>query len=72
MALALPVSYLERTREWARESGLDPNVDPGYPRLSEYFVLLRLMVVDGRAEGALAAIEPAMQRAERTHARAMC
>ena len=58
--------YLERTREWARESGLDPNVDPGYPRLSQYFVLLRLMVLDGRSEGALAAIEPAMRRAERT------
>ena len=44
---------------------LDPAAEPAYPRFQEYLVLLRLMIVDGRAELALDAIEPAQRNATR-------
>jgi LuxR family maltose regulon positive regulatory protein len=56
----------ESARAWARASGLDPAVEPAYPRLPEFLTLLRLMVLDGRAERALDSIEPAQRHAMRS------
>lgn len=56
---------LDAARDWARDSRLDPNTPPAYPRMFEHLVLLRLMILDGRAAKARAAIEPALVLAER-------
>jgi LuxR family maltose regulon positive regulatory protein len=58
--------YLERAREWAQESELDPAVEPPYYRMAEYLVLLRLLVIDGRVELALGAIDAALRSGRRS------
>lgn len=63
----LASGYLERVRDWAREGGLDPSVEPAYNRLSEFYVVMRLLLLDGRSEPVLAMIEPALRRAEHSH-----
>jgi LuxR family maltose regulon positive regulatory protein len=51
--LLLALGQLARAAGWAAERGLDPGARPGYPREREYLLLARLLIAQGKAEGAL-------------------
>lgn len=57
--------YLDRARDWANHIGLDPNLEPAYPRLGEYRVLLRLMAREGQGRRVVTLLERLQRSAER-------
>lgn len=58
--------YLDRARDWAAHSGLDPNQEPAYPRLPEYRVLLRLMASEGQNRRVVTLLDRLQRSAERS------
>jgi LuxR family maltose regulon positive regulatory protein len=57
---------MDEASVWVHDTGLTPGEEPDYSRFFEYLVLLRFLVREGRSERALAAIEPAIENAERS------
>jgi LuxR family maltose regulon positive regulatory protein len=55
--LQLAQGNLAAAARWARERGLGPGDDPGYPREREYLMLARVLLAQDRPDPALALLE---------------
>ena len=55
--LQLAQGNLAAAARWARERGLGPDDDPGYPREREYLVLARVLLAQDRPDPALGLLE---------------